>query len=380
MDEVVHWPKLGNPLSWSIAERCYAIALLMIVSTSIMFVAALAGGWPFLPFPAELAPQLPAAHGVALACWGVLAIASRIARRRESGGTGLAITTTALYAVTLAAFTLVTGPFASPGWISYLGGAVVGYVLFPRWIVLSGIVLYAVLVSGGALLRAPLVAPEVVFAGLDSAMVIRRTVSSLAVFSLTFVVIAWIADRWRDREARYQRLASVDALTGLMNRRRFFAVAGHELVRSRRYGSPLSVILVDLDHFKRINDEHGHLIGDRALAHAARILASEIRDVDTIARYGGEEFAILLPMTGTSGAKEVAERCARQLGDARLQVDGIAPLRVTASMGVASTEANDETLEDVLQAADAALYRAKQNGRDRVEIASTPERDAAGTS
>jgi diguanylate cyclase (GGDEF)-like protein len=304
-----------------------------------------------------------------LACWGGLAIAARLARPSNGGGLGLAIATTALYAITLAVFTLVTGPFASPGWISYLGGAVVGYVMFPRWVVVSGMILYVVLVAGGALLHPSALAPPEVFAGLDAAMVIRRSVASLSVFALTFVVIAWIVDRWRDREARYQRLASVDSLTGLTNRRRFFNLASQELARSKRYGSPLAIVLVDLDHFKRINDERGHLVGDQALAHAARILAREVRDVDTVARYGGEEFAMLLPMTNTSGAKEVAERCARQLAQAPLETDGTAPIQITASMGVACAGTHGTSIEDLLRIADEALYRAKQAGRNRVELA-----------
>jgi diguanylate cyclase (GGDEF)-like protein len=246
---------------------------------------------------------------------------------------------------------------------------VVGYVLFPRWLVLAGMVLYVILVSGGALLHLSVLAPEQVYAGLDAEMVIRRSVASLSVFSLTFLVIAWIVDRWRDREARYQRLASIDSLTGLTNRRRFFKLAEQELARSRRYGSPLTVVLVDLDHFKQINDQHGHLIGDQALAHAATIFAREVRDVDVVARYGGEEFAILLPMTSSSGAKEVAERCARQLAATPLPVDSISPIRITASMGIACADAHPGAIEELLRAADAALYRAKEAGRNRVELA-----------
>jgi len=104
--------------------------------------------------------------------------------------------------------------------------------------------------------------------------------------------------------------------------------------------------------------------------HAASSLAREVRDVDVVARYGGEEFAILLPMTTTSGAKEVAERCARQLGATPLEIDGVPPLKITASMGVVCTEGRLACpLEDLLTAADAALYRAKEAGRDRVELA-----------
>jgi len=368
-------PRLGNPLSWRVADRCYAIALLMMGSTAVTLTSALLGGWPFLPFLAAEAPRLPIAYGIALGGWLLLAVAAELARRGEGGGLGLSIATVVMYAFTLGGFTLVTGPFASPGWIAYLGGAVVGYVMFPRWLALAGIGLYALLVIGGALAlgagTAPMgLAPSRLYQGLDAATVLRLAASSLALFALTFLIIAWIVDRWRDREARYQRLASTDSLTGLTNRRRFLDLAGRELARSRRYGSHLALIVADLDHFKRINDEHGHLVGDQALAHAARVLGSAIRDVDTIARHGGEEFAILLPMTDAAGATEVAERCTRRLADTPLIVDGIGPIRVTASMGVAGcVGASCGSVDELLRTADAALYRAKQGGRDRVELA-----------
>jgi diguanylate cyclase (GGDEF)-like protein len=368
-------PRLGNPLSWRISDRCYAIALLMTGATLVTLASTLAGGWPFLPYPASLAPRLPYAHGIAIVAWGALAVASQIGRRRDSGGLLLAIATTVMYAITLAAFTLVTGPFASPGWIAYLGGAVVGYVMFPRWLALSGIVFYAVLVIGGAVLLGGgsvphLLVPAEAYSGLDGSTILRRAASSLALFALTFAIIAWIVDRWRDREQRFQHLASIDSLTGLTNRRRFLELASQEMARARRYGSNLALIIADLDHFKRINDEHGHLVGDQALAHAARVLAGGIRDVDTIARHGGEEFAILLPMTDGAGAAEVAERCTRRLADTPLIADGVGPIRVTASMGVAACQGgNCDTIDELLRTADAALYRAKQAGRDRVVLA-----------
>jgi diguanylate cyclase (GGDEF)-like protein len=368
---------LGNPLSWSMAERCLGIAALMASATLVVLVSALvAGGWPFLPFPARQGPQLPLAMSITLACWTAIAAAAHLSRRHESrGGHGLAVLTVILFAVTLGGFTLLMGPFASPGWIAYLGGAVVGYVLFPRWLALAGIVLYGAMVIGGAaILGAGVVpttlAPEAAFDGLDAATVTRRAAASLALFTLTFAVIAFVVERWRDREAGYQRLASIDTLTGLTNRRRFLELADKELARSRRYGSAMALVLVDLDHFKRINDAHGHLVGDQALAHAARLLASAVRDVDTIARHGGEEFAILLPMTDVTGAAEVAERCARRVADTPLVVDGVGPIRITASMGVAACVGGScGSLDDLLRVADQALYRAKEGGRDRVELA-----------
>jgi diguanylate cyclase (GGDEF)-like protein len=367
-------PWLGNPLSWRLADRCLAIALLMIAATSIVLVATLLGGWPFLNFDTSATPRLPAGQSIGVATWTVLAFASWRARGGDRGGLALAVLTVALYTLTLASFTLMTGPFANPGWLGFLGGSVVGYVLFPRWISLGGIALYAVLViTCSAILGAghvpTSILPRALYDGLDAGTIVRRSVASLSLFALTFAVIAFIVDRWRAREAGYQRLASTDALTGLTNRRRFMEVASGELSRSRRYGLTMSLILVDLDHFKVINDQHGHAIGDQALSHAARVLSSSLRDVDLIARYGGEEFAMLLPMTDARGAAEVAERCTRRLSDTPLLVDGIT-IHVTASMGVAACSGGTcGDLDKLLRVADAALYRAKEGGRDRVEMA-----------
>ncbi len=367
--------ELGNPLAWRNPDRCFAISLLMLASTGVVFLATLAGGWPFLPYPAAEAPWLPYSIAITLGLWLCNAAAARALRGRDGAGELLAVVTVLHFSVTLATFTLIVGPFASPGWIAFLGGAVVGYVLFPRWLALLGIVVYAAIVIGAAALLGAghvptMLAPASAFDGLDAATVVRRATATLGLFALTFSVIVYIVDRWRAREAGFERMASVDALTGLTNRRRFLELAQAELPRARRYDQPLALVLADLDLFKAINDAHGHLIGDQALVHAARLLRSGLREADVIARHGGEEFAILLPMTERDGAVEVADRCRRRLADTPLVVDGIGPIKVTASFGVTGCAGSRcGSLDDLLREADAALYRAKAGGRDRVEIA-----------
>jgi diguanylate cyclase (GGDEF)-like protein len=365
----------GNPLSWRVADRCLAIGIIMVASNAIVLAATLAGGWPFLPFPAREASALPTAEAIITGAWGLVALGAWRSRRLESPGTFLAIVTVVLYATTLAAFTLVTGPFAAAGWIAMVGGAVVGYVLFPRWLALSGFAWYVAIVVGMSIVLSDrswpaldAIAPAWAFADLDHAEVVRRATGSLALSALTFSVIAYVVDRWRDREARYLRLAETDALTGLTNRRHFLELAARELARSRRYGSPMSLVLVDLDHFKRVNDKYGHLVGDQVLTAAAHALASGLREIDVIARHGGEEFAVLLPETDLAGAREVAERSCRRLAEAVTIVDGT-EVRITASMGVASATAGAASLDDLLGRADRAMYGAKRAGRDRVEVA-----------
>ncbi len=166
-----------------------------------------------------------------------------------------------------------------------------------------------------------------------------------------------------------KRLANTDVLTGLANRRRFMEVLEGEIDRAERYDRPLSLVLVDLDHFKEVNDTHGHAGGDEVLRATAGVLASVCRDVDLAARIGGEEFAILLPETRASGAERVAERVRSRIAQGHHRAPSGAGFRITASAGVASLGREVGSGEALLQAADDALYRAKGEGRNRVVAA-----------
>jgi diguanylate cyclase (GGDEF)-like protein len=167
---------------------------------------------------------------------------------------------------------------------------------------------------------------------------------------------------------RLERLAATDALTGLANRRAFDAVLEREVERARRYRRPLSLVLLDLDHFKMVNDTHGHAVGDAVLTTAATIIAALIRGTDTAARVGGEEIALLLPETTIDGAVEFADRVRSALEQARhATVAGARTLRVTASAGVASVPVlGGHDPAALYRAADRALYAAKRAGRNRV--------------
>jgi diguanylate cyclase (GGDEF)-like protein len=160
--------------------------------------------------------------------------------------------------------------------------------------------------------------------------------------------------------------AATDPLTGLYNRRKLYRELATEMQRAQRYKTPLSVVLFDVDHFKDVNDGHGHQAGDVVLVELSRAVAARIRATDVLARWGGEEFLILTP--GSDG--EMASQLARNLGDAirALVIGKVA--EVTCSFGVAEFEQAD-TAETIIARADEALYRAKIGGRDRVELAST---------
>jgi len=168
------------------------------------------------------------------------------------------------------------------------------------------------------------------------------------------------------REDGLRRLASIDSLTGVSNRRRLMDLAEREWRRATRFGLELSVLMLDIDRFKRINDIHGHATGDRAICLVARTCVAAVREIDVVGRYGGEEFVLLLPGTGLAGAREVAERLRAQVEELVLEIDGEeGTLTLTVSIGIAALGSAD-TLEQLLASADAALYRAKSSGRNRV--------------
>ena len=166
-------------------------------------------------------------------------------------------------------------------------------------------------------------------------------------------------------------LSRTDALTGLFNRRYFEERLNEEFARSRRYGSPLSLVMLDIDHFKRINDTFGHPFGDQVLKAVAQTARSRLREVDLLARYGGEELIALLPETGPVDALKVCERVREAIASLGLEhpaADGTQePVRLTASLGVATVPSADlASAEALLMAADTSLYAAKGAGRNRV--------------
>jgi diguanylate cyclase (GGDEF)-like protein len=173
------------------------------------------------------------------------------------------------------------------------------------------------------------------------------------------------------QNAHLYELAMVDGLTGLFMRRYFDARIEEEIERSRRYGTAFSVVMMDVDDFKRLNDAHGHLMGDRVLRGIANVVKSQMRGVDTASRYGGEEIAVILPRTEMIHAYTVGERIRGAISELRITTDGDVPeaLRVTASFGIASyPESKAADGEDLVRRADRALYRAKQTGKNRVEV------------
>ncbi|WP_428609256.1 sensor domain-containing diguanylate cyclase [Sedimenticola sp.] len=192
------------------------------------------------------------------------------------------------------------------------------------------------------------------------------------IFLLMVLISAWIIRmdiyRRQQQEKILRDLATHDPLTGIYNRRQFFQLAHQELGRTNREQSAMSLLILDIDHFKQINDQFGHLAGDQLLINTATVLSAGLREFDIIARYGGEEFVILLPNTNLNQANEIAERLREQVEETALQFENDS-LNVTISIGITTYRFHEETRE-LLARADHALYAAKHAGRNRCRVAS----------
>jgi len=179
-----------------------------------------------------------------------------------------------------------------------------------------------------------------------------------------------LQDELREKNVLLETLSVTDVLTGLANRRRLMTRLEEEVARARRYKTPLSVVMIDIDHFKQVNDEHGHAMGDEVLRNIGAMLKGGVRTTDLAARYGGEELTLVLPHTDIPAAVLVAENLRERFAELEHRLDEVT-VKKTVSMGVAARDGQGvvPSAEDLLKHADEALYRAKQNGRNRVEVA-----------
>ena len=170
-----------------------------------------------------------------------------------------------------------------------------------------------------------------------------------------------------EKQRELELLARTDALTGLNNHRTFMNELTHEIEQAVRHSSPLSVMILDLDDFKHVNDTYGHLIGDRVLLMIAELITKHVRLTDITARYGGDEFCVALPNTTAQGARLVARKLREEIADKEFSVDGAAPFHITCSIGLAQFYKDMKNSLVILKFADQALYKAKSAGRNRVK-------------
>ena len=185
-------------------------------------------------------------------------------------------------------------------------------------------------------------------------------------FILFYHLVGWIGRRIEHNEQRLEQLATVDQLTGLYNYRMYHSILNGEIARAQRYGHPLSVLLLDIDHFKRVNDNYGHVIGDRVLERLGLLLRESVRSENSVCRYGGEEFAIIVPELGAEAASEMAERLREIVEQTNFDSGRDHKVQITVSIGVAAFPESAGTVEQLTKAADTALYAAKKQGRNCV--------------
>lgn len=198
-------------------------------------------------------------------------------------------------------------------------------------------------------------------------------VASAAIFDLSrgdqkfYAAIVRDISKTRKTEEELLRLASTDPLTGAFNRREFTSIAEREALRANRYHHPLSVLMLDIDHFKRLNDTYGHGAGDKALQRFTMICTNALRNVDVFGRWGGEEFIALLPETDIQGATIIAERLRKLTADNLLTYNDH-KINFTVSIGIAEFKDGETSIDGVLGRADNAVYDAKKAGRDRISV------------
>jgi diguanylate cyclase (GGDEF)-like protein len=201
--------------------------------------------------------------------------------------------------------------------------------------------------------------------------------AALALGGVLIVLLLWQAQRQLRRSRRLHRMAMTDPLTGIANRRRIEDLGQSMFAEAAAENGPMAVVVLDVDHFKQVNDAFGHQVGDMVLTRIVGACQSILRKGDCIGRMGGEEFIVLLPGADGDEAREVAERLCNCVQASRLD-DLAAGLRVSISLGVGSRRPDDGGLECLVRRADRALYRAKDSGRNRVEVDLRPEADVLG--
>lgn len=267
---------------------------------------------------------------------------------------------------------MLTGTFTSGTNLILVGVLAIGLLLFElRPMVVAYLVCAALLVGqdvaviAGWLPYAPALSEGVFPGGKPTWWFgMWRQYVLYAGWTVMIVLLLFLLARLDHLHQNLTRLSYTDGLTGLANRRRFMDVLGTELTRQARHGHELCLLLIDVDHFKDVNDRHGHHAGDAVLCELGRILMASVRTpTDLPARLGGEEFAVVLPDTRLDEARRVAERLREQVATHVFQ-EGEQRLRVTVSIGLVT--ARDVNLATLLQQADLALYRAKETGRNRV--------------
>jgi len=369
----------GSPFGWNARDRSLYVQFLTALLMSIVtFCFAVLDGWPFLLEPPadELALRTTTmlAEGALLFWVGFYVWTWRWYRRKGNKFSWLLFFTIAAHILTGTAVCYAIGPYTAASGLITVAALLLGMVLLERrslWIAVVGwfLSMFAIHFASKAgafpflsLFEASLGQPDL------ANVAAERAVAAALIYIPLAVVMDHLISIWRQDERSLYEAAQFDSLTGAYTRGFAMAVMQRALLKARGDAKPLGVLMLDLDHFKRINDAHGHARGDLVLKQTTSAVQSTLRTGDIVGRFGGEEFVILLPGADLRQAMGAAERCRAAV--AKMEIPDAPYLSVTASVGVAAFPEHGEDLDGLLKASDRAMYTAKGNGRNRIETAS----------
>jgi len=369
----------GSPFGWNARDRSLYVQFLTALLMSIVtFCFAVLDGWPFLLEPpadeVALRTTTMLAEGALLFWVGFYVWTWRWYRRKGTKFSWLLFFTIAAHIITGTAVCYAIGPYTAASGLITVAALLLGMVLLERrslWIAVVGwfLSMFAIHFASKAgafpflsLFEASLGQPDL------AKVAAERAVAAALIYIPLAVVMDHLISVWRQDERSLYEAAQFDSLTGAYTRGFAMAVMQRALLKARGDAKPLGVLMLDLDHFKRINDAHGHARGDLVLKQTTSAVQSTLRTGDIVGRFGGEEFVILLPGADLRQAIGAAERCRAAV--AKMEIPDAPYLSVTASVGVAAFPEHGEDLDGLLKASDRAMYTAKGNGRNRIETAS----------
>ena len=383
VDRILEWPDFHK--AWLVAS---VAAVLETCYFGWIFIARHYMDTADLYLDAEFSLIFQWAHAGGFLLWTLMTLLGFPVRRRRRLRQPYVYAVMTLFVATFLPIAWMFGVFSFPAAVLLAASMMLAIILFESDYVLKLCVftLVAYFIMGqvtlaGHLSYAPLfIRLPVSRDGLWVDNVASDFAASLGFLVILFDLAHKLISRWRERENEIRRLSITDELTGVANRREILSFLRESLARQRRNGLPLTVILADLDHFKMINDSHGHDAGDQVLRLSAQALQAALRSTDRVGRYGGEEFLIVLPDTDEGTAMQVVERCRKQLACLAVTARSGKAIEISGSFGfagLAGDTSQEDMLETLLARADEALYRAKHRGRD-CAVAWQPDAAASG--
>lgn len=376
---------LSNPLNWSPGDKSW----LVFGISALLHSEYVIWTWVVLNEPvtrrfmdhAETRESFPLVTTLAVLSW-TLFLAMAWIRRVRPESVVHEYACNLYYGLSLCVFSYLSGTLTMATGVVLAGAPVLGFILFRTrpilWAMGTALVVQVVLSVGAASgwwSYAPPISSPVGANGQLSGFWLASMYMFVLPHLLVITALSWyVLSGWRRREDAIRQLSLTDPVTQLANRRAIIARLEHEQESSARTRRPLSVIMVDLDYFKQINDSHGHSAGDLALRAAGQRLSQALRQSDHLGRFGGEEFLMVLPGTDPEGARLLAERCRAALATEPVKTADGNHITLTASLGLYCNAGNwDDSPDAMLRRADQSLFRAKEGGRNQVREPSSDE-------